>query len=91
MEDCVSMNNKMSGAEQPTLGSSFNDKVAKRQTGQRGIPAQLPHLQKENKTLFVTFCTHRRWTLPESVRDLVLRHCLHDNGKKLHTWRGGNA
>jgi REP element-mobilizing transposase RayT len=44
----------------------------------------LPHLQVEEKPLFVTFVTHNRWVLPESVRDLVLKHCLHDHGIKYH-------
>lgn len=30
-----------------------------------------------------TFSTHHRWILPESVRDVVLKHCLHDYGTKL--------
>ncbi|HUY90778.1 MAG TPA: transposase [Pirellulales bacterium] len=44
---------------------------------------RLPHLQATDKPLFVTFCTFQRWTLPESVRGLVLRHCLHDHRVKL--------
>jgi len=44
----------------------------------------LPHLQVEDKPLFVTFVTLNRWVLPESVRDLVLKHCLHDNWVKYH-------
>jgi len=44
----------------------------------------LPHIQFDPKTLFVTFSTHHRWILPEAVRDLVLRHCLHDDGVKLY-------
>ena len=43
----------------------------------------LPHLQAEGKTYYVTFCTHQRWTLPEEVRPLVVKHCLHDEGLKL--------
>jgi REP element-mobilizing transposase RayT len=43
----------------------------------------LPHLQAEDKLLFVTFATYKRWVLPESVRGLVLKHCLHDQGNKL--------
>lgn len=43
----------------------------------------LPHLQVEDKALFVTFTTYRRWQLPEMVRSLVLKHCLHDHGNKL--------
>ena len=45
---------------------------------------KLPHLQAEGRTLDVTFCTHHRWELPESVRSKVLQHCLHDHGVKLH-------
>jgi len=60
-----------------------------RASGSRAKPGQgsyrrnLPHLQAEGKTFFVTFSTHRRWQLPESVRGLVLEHCLHDNGVRL--------
>ena len=43
----------------------------------------LPHFQCPGTTLFVTFCTYRGWTLPESVRGVVLQHCLHDHGTKL--------
>ena len=43
----------------------------------------LPHLQAEDKPIYLTFCTFRRRILPESVRSLVLRHCLHDNGVKI--------
>jgi REP element-mobilizing transposase RayT len=39
---------------------------------------KLPHLQRDNKPHFVTFCTHQRWILPESVRQIVLDCCLHD-------------
>jgi REP element-mobilizing transposase RayT len=44
----------------------------------------LPHLQAEDKTYFVTFTTYRRWHLPESVREIIIRHCLHDHNTKLH-------
>jgi len=43
----------------------------------------LPHLQREGKTYFITFSTHQKWNLPESVRRIVLEHCLHDHGKKM--------
>ena len=43
----------------------------------------LPHLQMEDKPLFVTFATHKRWVLPASIRQVVLRHCLYDHGVKL--------
>jgi len=43
----------------------------------------LPHFQKEGKRIYVTWCTWQHWVLPESVRDLVLEHCLHDHSVKL--------
>lgn len=43
----------------------------------------LPHIQAEDKTLFVTFATHERWELPESVRSLVIEHCLYHHGIKM--------
>jgi REP element-mobilizing transposase RayT len=44
---------------------------------------QLPHLQRDNKPHFVTFCTEHRWILPERVRDWVLRCCVHDHESKI--------
>ncbi|MGA6984808.1 MAG: transposase [Terriglobales bacterium] len=38
----------------------------------------LPHLQRDNKPHFLTFCTHLRWILPEIARDIALGSCLHD-------------
>jgi REP element-mobilizing transposase RayT len=43
---------------------------------------RLPHLQKDDTPHFVTFCTYKRWILPENVRSIVLESCLHDNGTK---------
>jgi REP element-mobilizing transposase RayT len=43
---------------------------------------QLPHLQCDYKQHFVTFCTDRRWALPERVRSTVLECCLHHNGER---------
>jgi REP element-mobilizing transposase RayT len=43
----------------------------------------LPHLQIQDRPLFVTFITHNRWVLPELIRSMVLKHCLHDHGVKL--------
>jgi REP element-mobilizing transposase RayT len=44
---------------------------------------QLPHLQRDFKPHFLTFCTEYRWVLPEQVRSIVLNCCLHDEGKKI--------
>ncbi len=43
---------------------------------------RLPHYQKDDRALFVTFCCGCLDLLPESVRDIVLLHCLHDQGTK---------
>jgi len=43
---------------------------------------KLPHLQRDDKRHFVTFCTFQRWVLPEAARSIVLRCCLHDNDIK---------
>ncbi|MFI5102287.1 MAG: transposase [Terriglobales bacterium] len=43
---------------------------------------RLPHYQKDNWPVFVTFCAGCLDPLPESVRDIVLRHCLHDQGTR---------
>lgn len=42
----------------------------------------LPHYQGDDKPLFVTFTTHRRWYLPPKARDEVLIACLHLDGMK---------
>src|SRR4029077_8603947 len=38
----------------------------------------LPHIEK--------FDTYLRWELPPVARDLVLEHCLHDNGSKMRLY-----
>lgn len=50
--------------------------------GKYSYRRRLPHYQKENRAVFVTFCTVRCNPIPESVRHLVLQHCLHDDGTK---------
>lgn len=44
---------------------------------------KLPHIQVEDRPYFVTFCTHKRWEIPEFARGAVLGHCLHDHGLKV--------
>ena len=41
---------------------------------------RLPHFQKSDSPLFITFCTGGPFVLPEDARDLVLKHCLRDHG-----------
>lgn len=43
---------------------------------------RLPHYQKTDRAVFVTFCSGTYPALPENTRDIVLRHCLHDHGVK---------
>ena len=40
----------------------------------------LPHLQKENHPLFISFSTYRWWILPGDARTCTLNHCLRENG-----------
>ena len=47
---------------------------------------KLPHYQPEFSAFFITFSTHRRWTLPESVRQIVIDACVAGNGKKFQLY-----
>jgi REP element-mobilizing transposase RayT len=42
---------------------------------------RLPHLQKADADLFITFCTAGRTVLPDEARNLVLEHCLRECGR----------
>ena len=44
----------------------------------------LPHIEKDDREHYITFVTDQRWELPPIARDLILQHCLHDNGIKMH-------
>ena len=44
----------------------------------------LPHYQRDNKAIFVTFSTHQRWTLPPDARTIVLESCTWGNGTRLN-------
>jgi REP element-mobilizing transposase RayT len=39
----------------------------------------VPHLIKEGRTFFVTFCTHERVSLPAEARDKALASSIHDH------------
>jgi REP element-mobilizing transposase RayT len=43
---------------------------------------KLPHYQKSGRALFVTFCKLSRDPFCGAARDLVLEHCLHDQGRR---------
>lgn len=44
---------------------------------------RLPHLQKSDHPLFVTFRKLSREPLPPPAGTIVLEHCIHDHGKKM--------
>jgi REP element-mobilizing transposase RayT len=44
----------------------------------------LPHYQRDDRPLFVTFRTFNWRSLSSAARTLAFRHCLHDNGKTIH-------
>ena len=48
---------------------------------------RLPHIQKDNRPIFITFTTDHRWELPAEARNIVLECCLKENDTKfdLHT------
>ena len=43
---------------------------------------RLPHYQKDDHPLFVTFTTDHRWILSPEARTIVLDCCLHEDGNK---------
>ena len=43
---------------------------------------RLPHYQKADRAIFVTFRKLNRDSFAASARDVILRHCLHDDGKR---------
>ena len=65
---------------QPPPAVLYNLKIKPRKYRYR---RNLPHIEKSGRAHFFTFDTYERWELPPLARDLVLQHCLHDNGKKM--------
>lgn len=47
---------------------------------------KLPHYQPDFKAFFITFSTHRRWILPESVRPIVIDVCLAGDHNKFRLY-----
>jgi REP element-mobilizing transposase RayT len=43
----------------------------------------LPHLQKDSRSLFVTFRTYEKLVLPPAARDIVLETCQYEHGKRI--------
>lgn len=42
----------------------------------------LPHYQKDNRALFITYSTWQRWHLPDVAKSLALESCIRANGRK---------
>lgn len=70
-------------AQPPSAVPSAGGEPPLAKPGKARYKRNLPHIQTKGKTFFITFCTHKRWMLPESVRNLVIRHCLHDHQVKV--------
>ena len=45
---------------------------------------KLPHYQKFDRAIFVTFCKRGSEPLTPAARSLVLRHCLQGNNRTMH-------
>jgi REP element-mobilizing transposase RayT len=52
---------------------------------------RLPHLQKADAALFVSFCTGAHLILPDQARHLVLEHCLREGGLRPLADEGARA
>lgn len=65
----------------PTRTLMFSVPLAKYRYRRR-----LPHLQKADCDLFITFCTGTLMPLPTAARDLVLAHCLREHGKRIRLY-----
>ena len=44
---------------------------------------RLPHYQKADRAIFVTFCRSGRDPFPANARDVILQHCIHDDGRRI--------
>jgi putative transposase len=44
----------------------------------------LPHIEKDGASYFVSFSTRNDFVLSEEARTLVFDHCLFENGRKVH-------
>jgi REP element-mobilizing transposase RayT len=48
----------------------------------------LPHYQKSDRPLFVTFRTREDWQLPAQARDIAQRHCRAEHGRAVNLYAG---
>lgn len=43
----------------------------------------LPHILKDNRPVFVTFGTFKRWELPSEARQLIFECCLREDSETI--------
>jgi len=53
-------------------------------SGRVAYRRHLPHYQQDNCSYYVTFVTKCRFVLPPIARDIVLRHILFDEGRRMY-------
>ena len=75
-------NHNLRMEHEPSRGLEGSNASPTARPGKVHYRRRLPHVQKTGRPIFVTFRTHRSFVLPESVRQLVLEHCLHDHEKR---------
>jgi len=46
----------------------------------------LPHIEKDGASYYVSFSTRERFFLPEEARTVIFEHCLFENGRKVHMY-----
>ena len=46
----------------------------------------LPHLQQDAKPHFLTFCTYKRWPIPDDARSTVLESCVKADQWSVDLW-----
>jgi hypothetical protein len=66
---CTQALNKVC-CEPPTLAHNYD------------YQRRLPHHQKADRAIFVTFRKLIRDPFPADARDVILQHCIHDDGKR---------
>lgn len=44
----------------------------------------LPHIEKDGASYYVSFSTRKHFFLPEDARTAVFDHCLFENGRRAH-------
>ena len=81
MPTCQWMKTASAGSSVPTL-THVESRIHRPMERKYAYRRNLPHLQKDNRVLFITYCTWHRWELPDAAKDLALESCRRANGRK---------